>query len=47
MNYICDIGVDLTEIDDAFQVLEEKRIKEKEFVEMLALTLNKLLSEKE
>ncbi|MFC0210970.1 hypothetical protein ACFFK0_00675 [Paenibacillus chartarius] len=47
MDIIREIGVDLQELDDALEIVKDKKEKENQFIEMLALTLNKLLSEKD
>ncbi|MFD1127627.1 hypothetical protein ACFQ3J_05470 [Paenibacillus provencensis] len=43
MDFIRDIGIDLNEIDDAFEIVHEKRKKEQDFIEGLALALNRML----
>lgn len=43
MEFIRDIGVDPQELDDALDIIQDKRIKEKDFIEQLALTLNRML----
>ncbi|HWO98296.1 MAG TPA: hypothetical protein VNM45_18580 [Bacillus sp. (in: firmicutes)] len=43
MDFIREIGVDLQEIDDALKIVQEKRIKERDFIDRLALTLNRML----
>lgn len=42
MDFIRDIGIDLNEIDDAFEIVHDKRRKEQDFIEQLAVTLQKL-----
>lgn len=37
MDFIREIGVDLQELDDALEIVKDKKAKENEFVEMLAL----------
>ncbi|WP_159887567.1 hypothetical protein [Paenibacillus puerhi] len=39
------VGIDLNEIDDAYELVEEKRNKMKDFIEQLALTLSRKLAE--
>ena len=43
MDFIRDIGIDLNEIDDAFEIVHNKRKKEQDFIERLALKLNRML----
>jgi hypothetical protein len=43
MDFIREIGVDLQELDDALEIVRDKRIKEQDFIERLALTLNRML----
>ncbi|MEC0208206.1 hypothetical protein P4H70_04525 [Paenibacillus ehimensis] len=43
MDFILDIGIDLNEIDDAFEIVHEKRKKEQDFIDGLALALNRML----
>lgn len=43
MDFTRDIGIDLNEIDDAFEIVHDKRRKEQDFIEQLALALNHLL----
>ncbi|CAM3647633.1 hypothetical protein [Marinicrinis lubricantis] len=43
MDFIHDIGVNLNEIDDAFEIVHDKRKKEQDFIDGLALTLNRML----
>ncbi|PYI52421.1 hypothetical protein [Paenibacillus flagellatus] len=43
MDFILDIGIDLNEIDDAFEIVHDKRRKEQDFIEQLALALNRML----
>jgi hypothetical protein len=43
MSIIRDLGVNFDEIDDPFQIIKEKREKEKDFVELLAITLDKMI----
>jgi hypothetical protein len=43
MSIIRDLEVNFDEIDDAFQILKEKRAKEKDFVELLAITLDRMI----
>ncbi|GIP35983.1 hypothetical protein [Paenibacillus sp. J2TS4] len=43
MDFIRDIGIDLDEIDDVFEIVHDKRKKEQDFIEGLALALNRVL----
>ena len=43
MDFIRDIGIDLNEIDDAFEIVHDKRRREQDFIEQLALVLNRML----
>lgn len=43
MDFIREIGVDLQELDDVLEIVRDKRIKEQDFIERLALTLNRML----
>ncbi|WP_101807462.1 hypothetical protein [Paenibacillus pasadenensis] len=43
MDFILDIGIDLNEMDDVFEIVHDKRRKEQDFIEQLALALNRML----
>ncbi|GIP10368.1 hypothetical protein P4H94_29140 [Paenibacillus macerans] len=47
MDFIREIGVDLQELDDALEIVRDKRIKEQDFIERIALTLNRMLDRPE
>ncbi|WP_373232801.1 hypothetical protein [Cohnella sp.] len=43
MEFIRDIGIDLNEVEDAFEIVHDMRRKEQDFIEQLALALNRML----